>query len=111
MVVDHWFGNLDFHFSTITYSFISYLPFTFQAKMPASKNADVQVVTGRHKRDIKGAFEEVKKTLYDTNRSALLAKAATYRAQQRALTKQIRRAEQGGCACFSGGGGAASDAS
>jgi len=75
----------------------------FKKKMPATKTLNVQIVTASYKRDIKCAFEDVKKTLYDMNRKALLAKVMKIRKDQRALLTEKRKRAKAGC-CSGGGG-------
>jgi hypothetical protein len=59
-------------------------------------------VTASYKRDIKCAFEDVKKTLYDMNRKALLAKVMKIRKDQRALLADKRKRAKAGCCGGSG---------
>lgn len=56
------------------------------------------------RRDIRAAFEEVKKTLYDMNREKLLKEAAKIKQQQKEINKQVRNQQNvnnssGGCGC------------
>lgn len=79
---------------------LEYIESQFKHQLPPNKNVQIQVVSARWKRDIRSAFEEVKKTLYDMNRKELLAQAAKIKSQRTQVTKAKTRAQtgqQGGC--------------
>jgi hypothetical protein len=86
---------------------LKYIEGEFKKKMPPTKTLNVQIVTASYKRDIKCAFEDVKKTLYDMNRKALLAKVMKIRRDQRQLLADKRKRANAGC-CGGGGGKAKS---
>lgn len=81
---------------------LKYIEGEFKKKMPPTKALNVQIVTASYKRDIKCAFEDVKKTLYDMNRKVLLAKVMKIRKDQRALLADKRKRAKAGCCGGSG---------
>jgi len=50
---------------------LSYLTNRFKAELPPDKEVDIQIVTGVVKKDIKDAFNDVKRTLIDFNKKAM----------------------------------------
>lgn len=69
----------------------------FRRKLPPGKTVSIHPVSARWKKDIRSAFEDVKKTLYDGNRDDLLKQAKSIRAQK---TKVGGAEKKGGGGCF-----------
>jgi len=81
---------------------LDYIENQFKKQLPTGKNVQIHVVTARWKRDIRSAFEEVKKTLYDDARPKLLAEAKKIKTQRKMVDTAIRKQdgqEQGACSC------------
>jgi GTPase SAR1 family protein len=74
---------------------LEYIQDQFKKQLPPGKTVQIQVISARWKRDVKSAFEEVKKTLYDSNRKELIEKANVIRQQERTVKKS--QDESGGC--------------
>lgn len=70
-------GGSDVHAS------IAFIEQQFRARLPAKKDLLVQAVTSVWKRDIKAAFEEVKKYLIDKNKDLVAAEMKKLRAGMR----------------------------
>jgi len=73
---------------------LDYIQGEFKARLPPKKTVGIHIVSARWRRDIKCAFEEVKKTLYDENRTTLLQQVADLRKKHRAVSKD---SSGGGC--------------
>lgn len=70
----------------------------FRSRLPAGKEVNIQVVSASWRRDIRCAFEEVKKALYDINRKALLAKVSKLRKEAKQIeADQAKKGSGGGC--------------
>ena len=67
---------------------LDYIEGQFKKRLPDKKTVHIASVSARWKRDIKGAFEDVKAKLYDSNRKELLAAAGKINKQKKAITKQ-----------------------
>lgn len=80
---------------------LEYIENQFKKQLPPNKQVQIHTVTARWKRDIRSAFEEVKKTLYDDARPTLLAAAKKIKTQRKVVDTAIRRAEgeSSGCSC------------
>jgi len=78
---------------------LAFIQDQFRSQVPGKKELNIQVVSASWKRDIRCAFEEVKKTLYDVNRKALLEKMRELRRSQKKVQNDIAKAngEGGGC--------------
>lgn len=77
---------------------LDFIESQFRNRLPAGKDVNIQVVSASWKRDIRCAFEEVKKTLYDMNRKDLLSQVATLRKEAKKIEhNQSKRAGNGGC--------------
>lgn len=79
---------------------LEYIQDQFKRQLPPGKTVQIQVISARWKRDVKSAFEEVKKTLYDSNRKELIDKANGIRQQERSVKKT--QDETGGGCCAGG---------
>jgi hypothetical protein len=53
----------------------------FRRKLPSGKTVSIHPVSARWKKDIRSAFEDVKKTLYDQNREDSFKQAKVIRIQ------------------------------
>ena len=71
----------------------------FRLKLPAGKTVSIHPVSARWKKDIRNAFEDVKKTLYDQNREDLLKQAKVIRAQKKNIGRDGDGKVGGGCGC------------
>jgi len=78
---------------------LAFIQEQFRSQVPGKKELNIQVVSASWKRDIRCAFEEVKKTLYDVNRKMLLDKMRELRKSQKKVQHDIAKAsgEGGGC--------------
>jgi len=82
---------------------IDYFTKLFKQQLPADKNVDVQVVTGVVRKEIKGAFDDLKRSLLELNRKRM-------EKERVAVKKEISRTKNpqqgmscGGCVCGCGG--------
>jgi hypothetical protein len=71
----------------------------FRRKLPAGKTVSIHPVSARWKKDVRAAFDDVKKTLYDCNRDELLRQAAEIRQAQMRRSAAERERERGGVRC------------
>lgn len=72
----------------------------FKSRLPDGKDCQIQVVSASYKRDIRCAFEEVKKALYDMNRKDLLERVKDLNKQEREIIAAKRRQQNGGGCCI-----------
>jgi len=71
---------------------LEYILQQFKAKMPPGKPLIHDFVSARVKADIRGAFNTVKKTLYEDNREVLINKVVAIRKRQ----KEVQGSKDGG---------------
>jgi GTPase SAR1 family protein len=71
---------------------LEYILQQFKARMPAGKPLIHDFVTARVRADIRGAFNTVKKTLYEDNREVLINKVIAIRKRQ----KEVQSSKEGG---------------
>jgi len=79
---------------------LDYIQDQFKKLLPSSKNIQIQLVSARWKADIKSAFDEVKRTLYDMNRKELLAQVTEIKGKHKQVSKSVAKSEgqtSGGC--------------
>jgi len=69
----------------------------FKAKMPPGKELIFECVSARVKSDIRGAFNTVKKTLYEDNRDVLIGKVAAIKKKQAQTQQKQKDGAKGGC--------------
>jgi hypothetical protein len=74
-------------------SALKFIESSFKNRLPEGKTVQISAVSARWKRDIKSAFDDVKKCVYDANRSQLLAEAGRINRQRKALL--IKQSEKG----------------
>lgn len=79
---------------------LDFIESQFKARLPPNKTVHVEMVAARHKRDIKAAFEEVKKALYDMNKKPLSDQVIALKKEHKAIHKQQIKAEKRGGGCF-----------
>jgi hypothetical protein len=77
---------------------LDYVMAQFRNKLPDGKTVSIHPVSARWKKDIREAFGEVKKALYDENREDLLRQAEKIRGQK---SKTATGGGEGrsGCGC------------
>jgi hypothetical protein len=66
----------------------------FQRRLPAGKSLLISHVSARWKRDIKSAFEDVKRSLYDSKRRELMAEMQRINKQKKQLIAQQQQQQQ-----------------
>lgn len=71
----------------------------FRRKLPAGKTVSIHPVSARWKKDVRAAFDDVKRTLYDCNRDELLRQAADIRLAQTRRAAAERDRARGGVRC------------
>jgi len=76
---------------------LEYFLNAFKSRMPAGKVLMHDFVSARVKSDIRGAFNQVKKTLYEDNRDALISKVVAIRKRQKDVEKDKEGAKRGMC--------------
>jgi len=69
---------------------LEFIESKFRERLPGKKEIQVHVVTGVWKRDIKCAFEEVKKKLYDTNRKDIDAEMIAIKKLEKKMEKKSK---------------------
>ncbi len=79
---------------------LDYVMEQFRRKLPAGKSVTIHPVSARWKKDIRDAFDDVKKTLYDANRDDLLKQAAKIRSQKKSAATGGATGGGGGGGCF-----------
>jgi len=83
---------------------LDFIESQFKKQLPPNKHVQMTAVTARWKRDIRTAFEEVKKTLYDNNREKLLSEARKIKTQKKMIDHAIRKDNGEDVGCTSCGG-------
>jgi len=78
---------------------LAFIQDQFRAQINGKKEINIQVVSASWKRDIRCAFEEVKKTLYDVNRKQLLERMRELRRSQKKVLNEIKKGGGGGGCC------------
>jgi len=76
---------------------LTYIQDAFRKQCPPGKSVQLEIVTARYKRDIKYAFDGVKKLLYERNRKERLQQLHKLRQQQKQIWAQKLKEQQ---ACF-----------
>lgn len=80
---------------------LNYIQDRFRKLLPAGKELNVQVVSARWKQDVRAAFDEVKKVLYDMNRLSLLKQAGDLKNKHKQITKELEKGSSAsGCMGF-----------
>jgi len=69
----------------------------FKSKMPPGKPLTHDFVSARVKSDIRGAFNTVKKTLYEDHRDVLIAKVLGIKKRQKEVQSEKEGAKKGCC--------------
>jgi len=76
---------------------LEFIQAQFRKQLPPKKDVCIQVVSACWKRDIRVAFDEVKKVLYDQNRQKILEMVRELRAKQKEIVIAKLMAQQKGC--------------
>jgi len=78
---------------------LEFIKIQFKKQLPPKKDVVIQVVSACWSRQIRVAFDEVKKVLYDQNRTKILENVRELRAKQKEVVIQkLMAANQGCCA-------------
>lgn len=77
---------------------LAYIMELFRSKLPQDKSVRIHPVSARWKKDIRLAFEDVKRVLYDDNRDELIRQAEAIKAHKQRAARAARK-EEGGCGC------------
>jgi GTPase SAR1 family protein len=76
---------------------LEFIQAQFRKQLPPKKDVCIQVVSACWKRDIRVAFDEVKKVLYDQNRQKILEMVRELRSKQKEIVIAKLMAQQKGC--------------
>jgi len=76
---------------------LEFIKAQFRKQLPPKKEVVIQVVSACWKRDIRVAFDEVKKVLYDQNRHKILEQVRELRAKQKEVVIAKLMAQNQGC--------------
>lgn len=80
---------------------LEFISSLFRAQAPADKHIEIHYVTGLWKRDVKCAFEEVKKALLEQNAKLIEAEKKKIASEQKKINKQSGKKSSSGLkACF-----------
>lgn len=74
---------------------LDFIQSKFKEQLPPGKTVSIHVVSAAVKRDIKCAFDDVKKSLYELHRKDLLAAVKRIKAEQKALLAQKKKGGKG----------------
>mmetsp|Transcript_19476 Transcript_19476/g.21785 ORF Transcript_19476/g.21785 Transcript_19476/m.21785 type:complete len:382 (+) Transcript_19476:61-1206(+) len=77
---------------------LNYIQDQYKSRLPQGKEMAIQVVSASWKRDIRCAFEEVKKALYDMNRKTLIGKVQKLRKEYKSIEASQHK-KNGGSGC------------
>jgi len=83
---------------------LEFIQTQFKRQLPPKKEVNIQIVSACFKREIRVAFEEVKKVLFHMNKKKIMDEVRKIRDQQKALViAKMNAQKKGACGC---GGGA-----
>jgi len=87
---------------------IEFISSNFKKQAPPLKPIEVECISAHYIREVRLAFDKVRKTLWDKNKDKLLQQRQGLNDQITARKAQIEAAQRGGC-CSCGGGGGSSN--
>jgi len=82
---------------------LEFIQTQFKRQLPPKKEVNVQIVSACFKREIRVAFEEVKKVLFHMNKKKIMEEVRKIREQQKQRVRDMWAAQKSGGCC--GGGG------
>lgn len=83
---------------------IDFISQNFKKQAPPLKPIEVECISAHYIREVRLAFDKVRKTLWDKNKDKLLQQRGTLEQHIQNRMKAIEEAQRGGCACCAGGG-------
>ncbi len=76
----------------------------FKRQLPPKKEVNIQIVSACFKREIRVAFEEVKKVLFHMNKKKIMDEVRKIREQQKQRVRDMMAAQKkGACSCCCAG--------
>jgi hypothetical protein len=76
---------------------IEFIMTQFRKQLPPKKEVNIQVVSACWKRDVRVAFDEVKRVLFDMNKQKIMEQVRELRAQQKRIVIEKMMAARKGC--------------
>jgi len=79
---------------------LEFIQTQFKRQLPPKKDVNIQIVSACFKREIRVAFEEVKKVLFHMNKKKIMDEVRKIREQQKARVRETLAAQnKGACSC------------